>query len=180
MKKIGYMLICIVMTACATAQPARPQIDNLKPLDPNNARIYFNTGKEIGAFNSGSDLWIPSTIYFDNVNVGIATDKESVVVDVNPGDHEAYCTVRPDRTNFGSDRIRITVAAGQTYNYACDVQSTSAGLAPFFGLIGALADVGKKYDFMTGLVQRPAKAGAYVVEYKMLATVKAQKIQSKK
>lgn len=169
-----------LLQGCAASMPQRQPVDSLKPLDPKSARIYFNTGKELAAFSSARDLTIPSTIYLDNVNVGIATDKESIVVDVDVGEHEGYCTVRPDRTNFGWDKIRITVSAGQTYYYACDVQNTSAGLAPFLGLIGAIADIGKKYDFMTGLVQRPLNSGAYVVSYKSLTTDKQVGLQRKK
>lgn len=123
----------LVLSGCAASAPPRPEYTNLPPLENGWGRIYVGAGTL-----SGIKLWSVhqvGPVFINEQRVGAVAKNEYIAVDLLPGTYEAHW-VPDEPSQFYSQKTAITIKAGKTRYFTCDMENRT-GMA--FGLIGAMA-----------------------------------------
>lgn len=159
-KTIQVFLFISLLTSCAASPPVRNELTTLPSLSKGSGRILIDAGKM-----NGIKLWSVhqvGPVFLNEKDIGSTAKNEYIAVDVNPGTYEAHCTQAEPVKNF-IKKTNITIKAGQTKSFACDMSTYGSGGA--FGILGALAS-----DYLTQsfLIEREISEDSKLVSHKRL------------
>ncbi len=132
MKKL-LLLMVLILFGCATSAPTRPAYTGIPPLEKGWGRIYVSAGTL-----SGIKLWSVhqvGPVFINEQQVGAPGKNEYIAVDLLAGTYEAHW-VPYEPEKIYSEKTAITIKAGETRYFSCDVENR-AGMA--FGAIGYAA-----------------------------------------
>lgn len=164
------LVACAVLAGCATAPPPRPQLSEVKPLGPNNGRLVLLTGSYYDQLNSEVKLVLPMAYFVNGQRVGSTTRTESVIVDAAPGAYDINCAEDANRNDpkyYFNEKKTVTVVAGATNYYVCDMHIASKGLLTMFGLAGSAVSQNASSDvrWVTQVAEKKPSVDFYPVAY---------------
>ncbi|WP_083868216.1 DUF2846 domain-containing protein [Dyella ginsengisoli] len=165
MKRFQVLFVALVaMSGCASQPPVRARISTLPPLDGGLSRVYVSAGVMKGVKLRSVHQVGP--VFIDGYDIGSTQKDEYFVVDLPPGNYEAYCQPEQPYKNF-SEKRQISLTAGETLYLACDMMTKGAGWN--FGVVGQLMS---KYLTKSFLVDRPLDPNSRLVSFSKFSEIK--------